>query len=272
MIEQGGRGSPYVQVGARRDRRVHVGPGRPLRSAVARGGLRHGGDLAVHAGDEDTEVPAAAVLGQLDRVHLGLTQLAVQELDDRAQLQRNLVGDEQQPHLPGGQPLLDRRPELLRGPVALVVLVAEEFAVRLFQRSAVLDTGVLEGTPQQCGRPVTGGVRRVVQHLADDLTPDPGVRGPLDLHQGRHAVGVDEEMVQPVRRGTLGARRHPHLPCHQHQSQRPAIGQRAEVQHPRMTREQFLELRLGLEPGPLQGLQFLAEDEHRLVRHVVPPP
>ncbi|WP_328446714.1 hypothetical protein OG780_09855 [Streptomyces sp. NBC_00386] len=138
----------------------------------------------MNARNEDTKVTVspAAVLGQLDRVHIRLPHLPVEELDDRPQLQRNPVGNEQQPHPPGGQPLLDRR---------------------LDQNSSA------ERSPRS--------------------SPHTSSSGRPSLTQGR------------------------------------AVRRRAEVQHPRVAREKCLELRLGLKPGTFQRLQFLAQDEHRLI-------
>src|SRR6185437_8304612 len=53
----------------------------------------------------------------------------------------------------------------------------------------------LEYSPQFFDRPVHDRVRRVVEHLADDLTADPSVRASLHLDERRHGVLIQEEMI-----------------------------------------------------------------------------
>jgi hypothetical protein len=77
------------------------------------------GPSRLRAPDEarDDGLPLALsvdVLLDLDRVHLGLTHLSIEEFDDAAQLRRDLVGDEDKSDPIGGEIRSDHVPVTVR--------------------------------------------------------------------------------------------------------------------------------------------------------------
>ena len=67
--------------------------------------------------------------------------------------------------------------------------------------------GLREAVGDASGLPVGGTVGRIVEQLPDDLAPQAGVRGALQLHQHRYSAARDEEMVErPAARAVLTVR------------------------------------------------------------------
>ena len=52
-------------------------------------------------------------------------------------------------------------------------------------------------------RPVGSEVRRVVEHLADDLSPETRVARAFDLHECRDGVLVDEQVIEAPATATV---------------------------------------------------------------------
>ena len=130
-------------------------------------------------------------LPDLNGNHLGRIHLLVEELDDPSQLVRNLVRDENHTNATGLEVRLDLAPE-----VRVVLPVAEETIelagwVETLSVTPTLEyrASLLDGPP---GHPIGG----VIQHLPNNLTPEARIRAALDLHQGRHGITVEEEMVE----------------------------------------------------------------------------
>jgi hypothetical protein len=80
-------------------------------------------------------------------------------------------------------------------------------------------------------------VRRVVEHLPHDLTPDPGIAGPFHLDERRHSLGVEKEVIKEPAVGPAIGFRHPGLSANKQVFRRTV--------RPRCLAEQ--ELRVGLE-------------------------
>src|SRR4051794_1488774 len=69
--------------------------------------------------------------------------------------------------------------------------------------------------PQTLDRPVDNRVRRVVEQLANDLTPDPRVARAFDLNERRNRVLVEEEVVDAPAAATVFVVRQRRLPAQQ---------------------------------------------------------
>jgi len=116
--------------------------------------------------------------------------MPVQELHDAAQLGGDPVGHEQQADAPGREIGADLLPEHVA--VALSPDQPAEHNVRL---GALRRTALGEACPQLVDGPVQDRIGRVVEHLPHHLAADARVGAALDLDQRRHAVLVEEEMV-----------------------------------------------------------------------------
>jgi hypothetical protein len=123
--------------------------------------------------------------------HLCLAHLRIEELDDAAQLRGDGVGDEHEPHLASTQVGVGAFPEILRVDVDTQAVLDFRLAVQAIRLAALLE---LLG--QGLHRSVGVRVRRVVEHLGDDLAADARVSRTLDLDEGRHTVLVEEEVVE----------------------------------------------------------------------------
>ena len=138
----------------------------------------------------------------LDREYLRCVHLLVQELDDRSEARGDVIRHEDEAEPLRAQVCLHPRP------VVVVVGVRHmskrlswiEWRVRGFAPR-------LELRPHPLWRPEREDVRRVVEHLPDDLAADPSVGGALDLHKRRDALAVEEDVVgEPAVRASFSLR------------------------------------------------------------------
>lgn len=117
----------------------------------------------------------------------------VEEGDDARELGRDRVGDEDEPHPRALEVPRDRRPEGL----GVEVVVGEEGGEHLMRRPLLLARAAcFELRPDALDRQVRDRVDRVVEHLGDHFPPRPRVAAPLHLDQRRHALAVDEEVIE----------------------------------------------------------------------------
>jgi hypothetical protein len=131
------------------------------------------------------------VLSQFDGEHLRRPHSNVQELDDFTQFGRNAVGDEKQADPTRLQIRLDGRP--IGFPLDVRAKFLRKSLVRLPLRTlAPFD----ETLSKRFRGPVSNGVRRVIHHLPDDLAANACIRAPPYLDERRHAVLVEEQVIE----------------------------------------------------------------------------
>lgn len=121
----------------------------------------------------------------LDDQDLGRVHLLVQELHDPAELGRDGVGYEAQADLAGLEIGLHPLPEVTRRDVAAEELGKRSLWIETFSAGAFL-----EASPDRLLGPVEDGVGGVVEELAHDLPPYPGIAATLDLDESGDAVLV----------------------------------------------------------------------------------
>ena len=129
---------------------------------------------------------SAHVLRDFHGIDLSPCHALVQELDDATKLRWNDVRDKDHADPPRREVLADSSPE------GVCVGVRPQQPLEIY--SGVSGHRLVRGA-QLLDRPVTDGVRGVVEHLADDFPANPRVGRTLDLHDGRHRVLVQEQMV-----------------------------------------------------------------------------
>jgi len=133
------------------------------------------GGLAQDPRDQRPERPSR-VLPQLDGEHFGGVHLAVQELDDPAQLRGDDVGDEEEADPAGLEVGLHPRPEVVGRDSAPC-----ERGDPLVRVEGFSFTALLVPAADHLHGPVEDRVGGVVEHLADDLAADARIAAALDL-------------------------------------------------------------------------------------------
>ena len=129
------------------------------------------------------------VLLDLDRQHLSRGHLAVEVLDDAAQLGTDSIGNEDEPESFRFEIRIDGLPETFD------VFDPETLKQHVAAAAAALPGDLVKPIGHPLNAERRSRVRGVLEHLRDDFTAAAGIGTALDLHERGNSVLVEIQVV-----------------------------------------------------------------------------